>query len=231
MRAHVLGSVVVAAVVMGGGMQVAEAAFTPIAPPFPGEKSQLDILQHVYGGTFNAVGNDFSNGVVTAVRVKDTLDTLWTTDGMDASAKAVFAKFDQNFGFFEGESGGSFNSLFNVTQKGFNPANSVADITINGTFRFARSGTQGVTVTSNPSDNPGGFDHMVTYKIVGLESVGKYPVMMLFFEDRRFNNADFDYNDLVVEVRGARIIPTPAAFGAGLVMLAGAMLRRRGVQA
>lgn len=51
------------------------AAFTPILPPQPGEQSQAQILGHIYGGTFTGSGSvNFSNGVVRATRIQDTLD-------------------------------------------------------------------------------------------------------------------------------------------------------------
>jgi hypothetical protein len=208
----------------------ADAAFTPIMPPPPGEDTHQQILSSVYGGTFNPGGPNafsFTNGLITAVRINDSVDDLWFTSGFDATARAVFAHFDQKFGYFEGESGGSFTELFAVSGNSYAVSGAATDVVIDGNFRFARSGNQGTTVTSSPADNPGGFDHMVTYRIDGINDAGKLPVYLLFFEDRRFNNSDFDYTDLVVEVRGANIIPTPAAFGAGLMMIAGALLRRR----
>lgn len=203
----------------------AEAASTTVNPPQYGEASHADIFSQVYGGTFVADGLNFTNGTITAKRVDDNKDKHFTTvSGFTASVKAVFAQLTQQFGVIKGESGGSFEQLLSVTNKGYNATGDVGLTNIDGLFRFARSGNGGVLASSNPLDNVDGYDHLVTYQITGLD---RMPVLVLFFEDLRFGQSDWDYNDLVVEVTGAQVVPTPAAFGAGLTMLATGLLRRR----
>ena len=41
------------------------AAFTDVGAPFAGEDSHAEIFSQVYGGTFAADGNGFSNGSIT----------------------------------------------------------------------------------------------------------------------------------------------------------------------
>lgn len=221
--APVSGGTVVAALLLSASTSL--AATTPIQPPRAGEASHGDIFAHWYGGTFvlQANGRDFSNGSVTAIRIDDSLDTLFTTDGFDATARAVFADFSQTFGYLPGPSGGSFVSLFDVVSDGYAAAGSAAGVVINGEFRFARDGNKGVLASSLPADNADLIDHLVTYRVTGLGN----PVLMLFWEDLHAAGSDFDYNDLVVEVNGARIVPTPAAVGAGLAMMTVGLLRRR----
>lgn len=218
----------VATVAVAGAALPAHAAFTGVNAPYPGEASHGEILSTVYGGTFSADGENFVNGSgVVATRIEDGGDELFDSSVISADARAVFADHDQSFGYIDGESGGSFTELFSVSGYGFGASGTTAGTSIEGPFRFARNGSEGILASSQATDNPDDADQMVTYLISG-EGIGE-PIYALFFEDNAFGVADRDFQDLVVEVRGigATIIPTPAAFGAGLVMLGGAALRRR----
>lgn len=205
------------------------AAFTDVGAPFAGEDSHAEIFSQVYGGTFAADGNGFSNGSIIAERVEDTglendQQFVATAGVITSRAIASFADFDQQFGYIDG----GFNELFDLGGYGYNVTGESSD-SIDGVFEFARNGAEGVLASSDPSDNPNGADHLVTYRLTG-EGINT-SMLVLFFEDK--SNFDFDYQDLVVEVQGvdAFIIPTPAAFGAGLVMLGGTLLRRRSSRA
>ena len=127
------------------------------------------------------------------------------------------------FGYFAGASGGSFTQLFATSGSGFAVSGSgLVDFT-GGTWRWGRTG--GPNVHSGlASENADAVDHMVTYRITGL---GSETVWLVFFEDKNVGDeeADFDYNDLVVEIRA---VPTPMAAGMGIAGLAGvAGVRRR----
>src|SRR4051794_33205735 len=58
--------------VSGIGLAPARGGYTPVNPATPPEKSTNEILAHIYGGSFAAVGNDYTNGVITAHRIMDT---------------------------------------------------------------------------------------------------------------------------------------------------------------
>lgn len=206
-----------------GAAGSAGAGFTTIAPPFIGEVGHEQVLESVFGGDFVASGLDFTNGTVTATRVNDDDNQLFTIPVLDAEAEAVFASLDQTFGYLPGPSGGDFVTIFDVSGQDFAVTGSVSGLTIEDQpFRFARMGVNGVD-SSLDADN-GGLDKLVTYEIGGLDTDGA--VTLLFFEDILGTAADDDFQDLVVKVT-ARPIPTPAAFGAGVVLLGALTLRRR----
>jgi MYXO-CTERM domain-containing protein len=164
----------------------------------------------------------------------DTTDQLWTADSVVATAQARYALYSQRFGFFDGTSGGSYIPIFDVTGSDFNVSGAGSIANLGGhTWRWARAGTNFAPFTSQNSDNPLSVDHMVTYRIdfsssgLGSTTVTTY---LLFWEDKAPNdNPDYDYNDLVVEIRASRTdVPEPAsALGAAGILAAAAMRRRR----
>ncbi|MCC6681621.1 MAG: DUF4114 domain-containing protein [Phycisphaeraceae bacterium] len=192
----------------------AEAAIiTPVQPPSPDEETQAQILAHVYGGTFNLTGGvNYTNGSITAQRVDDEFDRFFNSGPYDAQAHAIFAWRSQTFGYLPGESGGSFQTLIAVTGSEYNVQGTAEDIDLDGIIRFARRDND-YLVTTKPSDNSDGLDHVVTYQIEGLDT--DQTVLMLFFEDLPASDsfADFDYNDLVIELRflGEVDVPEPAS--------------------
>ncbi|MEM6552801.1 MAG: hypothetical protein AAF750_11835 [Planctomycetota bacterium] len=209
--------------VVMGSASMASAGFTAIAPPFAGEVGHEEILESTFGGDFVASGLDFTNGTVTATRVDDDDNQLFVIPVFDAEAEAVFAALDQTFGYLPGPAGGEFVTIFDVGGREFDVTGAVSGLTIdNQPFRFARMGVNGLD-SSLDADN-GGLDKLVTYEITGLDTDAA--VTMLFFEDILGTAADDDFQDLVVKVT-ARPIPNPAAFGAGLALLAALALRRR----
>ncbi len=225
-----LTACLVVAAVMGLGLSQARAATTTVQPPAAGEDSHEQIFEQHYGGDFLQVGNNFTNGTITANRIDDDNDQIWNIDhAVDAQVQAVFADLNQKFGYIPGDSGtlGDFVQLFNVTgdeTDGYT-VNGKARVKIDGDFKWARRGGNG-TASSKNTDNPDDIDHLVSYEITGLDA--PEPVYMLFFEDlyQSNNQYDSDFNDLVVEVAS---VPTPGAFGAGLALLgvAGLVRRRR----
>lgn len=215
-----------ASLLLGLGTTSAFADFTTIKAPSSNEAGFNAILSSVYGGSFVKTDYDYSNGTIKAVRVDDADDKLFPSGSYIATAKAVFAAYSQSFGYLAGASGGSYVNLFDVTGSKFNVTGS-ANLEIDEAVRFARNGSMGVLASSDPSDNLKNADHLVTYRIEGLG--GNENVYLLGFEDK--SGGDFDYNDLVVELRSVSTpitaIPSPAAFGAGLMLLGGLVARRR----
>jgi len=222
------------------------AGFSTINPPAAGEIGHLDILNGLYGGSFTQDGVNFINGgaggTVNAMRIDDfgvgadklnlvngapglADDQIWDDGVAAANARAVYAGDSQSFGYFLGESGGAYNELFSVSGSGFAVSgNAVIDFS-GATWRWGRGGNAFGPHSSLASENADGRDHMVTYKITGLPNT--IAVWLLFWEDRDFDDprSDFDYNDLVVEIRA---IPTPMAAGLGFLGLGGlAGMRRR----
>jgi hypothetical protein len=227
----------------------ASGSFTQINPPHPGEDTHQQILSNVYGGTFlpfGAEGVDFSNGSILAKRVHDVIenrpggpqemggptggeddsDQLWRALFQGATAEAKFAEFEQNFGYFPGASGGSYIQLFSVSGNGYNVSGevnipSLADTTL----RWGRGG-QGRVVSSLIADNQDNEDHMVTYQILSAPDGGEVQQRwLILFEDifRGEPFADFDFNDLAVEITA---IPEPSGL-AVCAMLGAALARRR----
>jgi hypothetical protein len=164
----------------------------------------------------------------------DTSDQLWTADSVVATATARYALYNQRFGFFDGTSGGSYVPIFDVSGSDFNVSGAGSIGNLGGhTWRWARAGDNHSPFTSQNSDNPDSVDHMVTYRIdftgssLGSTTVTTY---LLFWEDKApDDHPDYDYNDLVVEIRASRTdVPEPAsAVGAAAMMLVAAVRRQR----
>jgi hypothetical protein len=229
------------------------AGFTPIQPPHPGEDSHRMILNQIYGGNFQQVGTvDFSNGVILAKRVDDILapnsgpggptemggptggeddtDQTWRAQFTNARAEAKFAEFEQNFGFFPGASGGSYQQLFNVTGDGYGvTGEAILPLLPNQTIRWGRGGENRI-VSSRNADNADREDHMVTYQILfeDIGTEGDEPVFrwLVLWEDilRGEPFEDFDFNDLAVEITA---IPEPTSTVAMGALALLAMRRRR----
>jgi hypothetical protein len=155
--------------------------------------------------------------VVTGVPGLPATDQVWDDGLTSGTAKARFAAFSQSFGYFNGPGpGGPYVNLFNVGGTGFGVTGS-STIDLSGmTWRWARNGDNGPQ-SSLDADNVDLCNHLLTYQITGLPT--NETVWLLFWEDETAGGADFDYNDLVVEVRA---IPAPAGIllggiGLGLV--------------
>jgi len=168
----------------------------------------------------------------------DPTDQLWTADSVSCTAAARYALYNQNFGFFDGTSGGNYSPLFNLGGTGFNVSGSASIGNLGGhIWRWSRNGDN-ATLTSKNADNAAGIDHMVTYQINFISNTGgsapgsaDVKTYLLFWEDKLPNdNPDYDYNDLVVEIRAqSTSIPEPAsALGAASLALLAGLRRRRG---
>ncbi|HEY7090824.1 MAG TPA: PEP-CTERM sorting domain-containing protein [Tepidisphaeraceae bacterium] len=239
--------------------RAAWAGYTPINPPPFGEDTHQEILSQIYGGTFVPLGLDFTNGTVTATRVEDFTDPgeaktplqlvtsfgsddqLWQSDFRFACAEAKFAVYKQDFGYFDGLTDNTYHKLFDQDGLDYNVTGDADLSSLSGKLlRWGRGGEDRV-LSSRPSDNADGRDHMVTYLITGLDEPGTLPSLrsqppanlkrwLIFFEDKfqGEQGADFDYNDLVVEITATQVaIPEPAS-AVSVAMLGGFLLARRG---
>ncbi len=230
-------SVVVACVTVPLG-----ADMIPILPPHGSEASHLEILESVYGGTFVADDYDFvgggASGAIDAIRYDDLLtpmgtvdvsdpagrglvaDAFWADGNLRATATARYAGHSQRFGYDVGD---GFERLFDVRGSGTHVTGQ-AEVDLSGeSWVWGRSKTNGRnTFYSDPATNSDGIDHMVTYRITGLDT--DETVWLLFWEDLPAPRSDLDYNDLVVEVRA---IPEPASAAIILLGSGGLVIRKR----
>jgi hypothetical protein len=191
--------------------------------PHNTEAGAAQIFSHTFGGSFADTGSGFSNGAITATRVDDTKDNVWSGH-LTLTPVASFAGSSQSLGMMQGGGGnGLFHTLLGVDQFGYlNTASTTVDST---KFRFVLDspGTQ-LRSSSLASENASG-DQLVTYKINGLGDGKSH--YMLFWEDTPVSRSDRDYNDLVVSAtvdgRGGPIaVPLPPSAYLGGAMLVGA---------
>jgi len=205
--------------------------------------TQPQILDHIYGGTFTLEdGVDYSNGTLTAVRVSDTTpqsgglsydnpgpnasDQLWQASSVTATAEELSAEYPSTpFGYVPGASGGTFVPLFSITGSGYAVTGSGSFSPGSGSFRFEASNHFG-PLSSLPSDNNDGKDHIVTYEIDGLGGGDK--TWLLFFSDYGNTGTDgnFDFQNLAVQLQtvpASSSTPEPGSMmvlgGVGLALL------------
>ena len=206
------------------------ATITPVLPPPHGEKSHEEILEDILGGDFTQVGNDFTDGSLAVTRVNDDEDQTYDFTSWSVLAQAVWGKATQTFGTLED------GPLFTVSGTGSSVSGSVVDTNGGESIVFKRfaSNLTTIDVHTDPSLNPNGIDHVVTYRYSVEDIGGPITSYLLFFEDTNETaspHADWDYNDLVVELRGTPIdpggnVPEPGSLvlmGAGVL----ALLKRR----
>lgn len=248
--------VVTFAVIALVGAPQARAAFTNVKLPDPfnerPEENQEQIFERIYGGDFVRTGVNYSNGTINVLRIDDSMtnngvlglvdgtpgsasDQVWHDGFTDAFAKVRFARDQQSLGYWEGTSGGAFTTLFDVQGRDYDVVGGVMLEDMRGkTWRWGRSRGRGGIHSSLPSENPDGLDHLVTYKVEGLDTRG-YTVWLLCWEDLNFSSvpntltSDRDFNDLVVEIRAiAQIgVPEPATGVLALLSLGGLCVARR----
>lgn len=216
-------------------------AITTVLPPsYGGELSHEAILEAVYSGDFAAVGPDFigggSRGSINAVRYDDVLtdigildvvtgalgsaaDQIWTDGVIDVEARARYAAYSQQFGF---DRGSGYEYLFDVSGYGTAVSGEAAIDLTGDTWHWGRRDSDGSNAWySHTALNRDDLDHMVTYRIHGLEREGA--TWMLFWEDLPGTpcmGSDRDFNDLAVEVHAT---PEPVTlmmlFAGGLVLI------------
>jgi hypothetical protein len=206
--------------------QGAQAGFTSWLPS-ANEPNLDEILDNLYG---------LSN----LVRINDDgigeTDILWANSGAAVSAKAKFTTDRQAFGFLPGASGMGYENIFTARDYGYlsGLSGSIDPILSGSVFRFATRPRTDLIWSSDPMNNDGGSDQMITYRIIGSSGradnqVGAY---VLAWEQDNWLG-DRDYNDLIVEVSGVSPVPEPATLallGLGLAGLTGWRVRRRKLQ-
>lgn len=219
------------------------AATIPVFGPAFGEAGHETIIESLYSGSFTAVGADFiGSGDAAGIQVlrqDDFLfpmgvlsvtdgsrgtaaDAIWAGGVISATAEARYAAHSQRFGF---DRGNGFELLFDVQGSGTNVTGSASVDLTGDLWRWVRrDGNNTNTWSSDWTLNYDGMDHLVTYRVTGLDT--NEAVWLLFWEDLPVCSSDRDYNDLVVEVRA---LPEPATLAwttlGGLVVLVG--YRRR----
>jgi hypothetical protein len=236
----------IATIILSGlalSVGAAGAATIPISGPPYGEAGHKAILESLYSGVFTAVGDDFlGSGAAAGIQVLrqddflapmgvlsvtdgargSAADAIWAGGVISATAQARYAGHSQRFGF---DRGNGFELLFDVQGSGMNVTGSASVDLRDDTWRWVRRKQDNTnTWYSDPLWNDDGMDHMVTYRVTGLDT--DETVWLLFWEDLPKCSSDRDYNDLVVEIRA---LPEPATLAwttlGGVVVLFG--YRRR----
>ncbi len=175
-------------------ISIALAADTSINSATPPEKSVQGA-----GGILEIL---FPFDILT--RISDALDKVWEKVPGATVFKETFqgkqAGNVQNLGYFPGASGGAFTDLtppFIGTSNVIGVGTPMDTEEIEGEFRWADKSYRAATpssftiVTSLPTDNLDGLDHMVTWRIGDPLTSNKY---IAFFEDRNAGS-DRDFND------------------------------------
>jgi hypothetical protein len=217
--------VLVPAIIVCQSLAVHAESITPVFAPPPGEQSHRDIFEALFGGEFQSVGNDYTNGFQTLTRVDDSKDQHYDFDAWFAKVVAKWAAASQGFGTEDD------GLLFTVTGYQNNVAGAASDPDGGEGIVFKRFGVEfgTVQVTTDPTLNPGGRDHVVTYsyEYTPVDSVEAQMGYLLFFEDISgvAGYSDWDYNDLVVDLRSVvdaqgQDVPEP---GSLVLMAAGAI--------
>ncbi|MGB0766724.1 MAG: PEP-CTERM sorting domain-containing protein, partial [Phycisphaeraceae bacterium] len=155
-------------------------------------------------------------------RVDDDDDQTYDFESWSAEALASWAFAGQEFGTAED------GALFTLTGGGTDPVSGATSGGPGTDIAFARFGSEfgTIDVTTDPTDNPGGLDHVVTYTYT-IDGVAAENTYLLFFEDANETSPffDFDYNDLVVEVTG--VVPEPGSLALISLGALAIMSRRR----
>jgi hypothetical protein len=208
------------------------AAYTDVNPN-PDEGTPAEIFSVLYGQPFTSTGLDFTGTTLTARRVSDEQDQLWTGD-FAVRVAARFSGYTQTIGSL---SRGKYQDLLTAEGLRFDQSANESTVSLDqGVWvRTGDSGTHSSATEFNEDDR----DHMITYK---MEGNGASPVWVMFWEDIDIDDtitkgrSKSDFNDLVVVVRSAELdggtpiaVPLPPALGVGLATLGlcGWFIRKR----
>ncbi len=223
------------------------ASTTPVLSPSfgAGEFNIEQILESHYGGNFSVSGVDFigggAGGNINAIRWDDVLaplgqlsavnptpgsaaDQIWKNGNISATAIARFAGNGQQFGI---DRGNGFELLIDVGGNNMAATGSSSINLLNDTWRWVRRSPDGSdTFKSENTTNSDGLDHMVTYRLTGVDPAKT--VWLLCFEDLPGGTpgSDRDFNDMVVEVRAVPEPVTCTLLAAGGVAMLAARRRR-----
>lgn len=206
---------------------VSHAAFVGIGRPAPGELNHKQIFDQAYGGGFRYAGVNFTNGTITATRVSDDQDSTFAAGTYTTRAIANYGGGSAHFGAVQNGQFQRLNGLAGHRMATGAAALETAPVTFDAPVSFAQQGARGMGgyFSTNDAANADGYDHVVTYKLTGLDFGGE--VYVLFFENRLRGRSDFDYNDLVVQISQVAHAPSPAAAAMGVSLLAALAMRRR----
>ena len=212
-------------------------------------------LNYTSTGGMSAIRIADTGGSITSTDVQggeyisSIMDEVWHDGTVTFTVSAKYAGHKQQMGFRPGASGGTAANnvaLLNTTASGYNPATSyligqtidmstqlvTLGYAAGSDWRWTRTG-DGSDFNAAPhlislaSENPGGVDHMVTYRITGTG----FTTWLLCWEDL----TDRDFNDLVVEVRALSsetpgdLVPEPLTMASAFFAIGGlgAYIRRR----
>lgn len=213
-------------------------SYSTILAPSGGELTQIEIMDLIYGGTFVQSGVDYSNGSIDLVRVWDAdgsagpldlisgdpsldIDQIWTDGIATVTAQAKYAALGQSFGWNGGGTvGAGYIELLTEADIG----GAGVQINVTGDMLWGVSPSSGDMFWSLDSENNDTFDHLITFKVLGL--TGPETTWLLFWEDLPATGSDFDYNDFVIEVQAVPEPGTGLLLAMGMSMLAGTRRRR-----
>ena len=226
-----------AAVVAGAllwGAPAAEAGFTTVKPARGrGLASHERILERVYGGNFvgDPSGLSFSNETgVTVTRLEDSgagqTDELWSQNRVSSRLISSNRRQLRTASYF----GRGNRVALRRTLDTSSPRHEAAAEAGEGGLWLVRGRNGRRAISSVAAVNRDDADHLVTYEVNGIaEQAGQdASVYLLCWEDKFARRSDWDFNDVVAEVRTAAaapseplLIPLPPAVSSGLLGLAG----------
>jgi len=200
----------------------ANAAFTPIGPPWPGEPSLYELL-------------DIRYGLANLARIDDDLDQFWFNPGYpdpcEAWAVARWTSYYPVRFFYVDPGGGPLMPICIAVGPPWDPIQIPDPALFNSDSIFALAIIPAFPDFSIPEMNRSGLDTMVTFKIisdnhpdVSPSQIGNHIVAWNHgtFSDR-------DYQDLVMELAGAvpvatytedDVIPEPSSIIVWLMLAA-----------
>ncbi|MEO1583859.1 MAG: DUF4114 domain-containing protein [Planctomycetota bacterium] len=198
---------------------VSSAQTTDIRVPNIFERSQSQILNDALGQSFTRIGDDLVGSSITAARLSDDADQIWSAGTYSVSIIGRESLFNKKFGITDVQ-GDGFDRILRTTS-----GPTQATVTIDDNFAWAVKNSAlfgGKVYSSIDDNNRDDADHMVSYNLLeGGESLG----FVLFFEDWGGHASDRDFNDLAVVVQ---LVPLPQASLLAAAALGGlACVRRR----